>query len=532
MVSYNNNSTPDDSLCVDGINFNINEPFLLIANKPIPKHGKVYFEFRIKSYTQKIGYRNIPIYAGLHKEPAFGVLNSDFCIGSLFYIEGKDFDIIEKHNKTADYTHSIPPHIYTKIPGATDVIGVAVDYDNNFVSFYNNGKLFYSFYPTLFNIKDESNFYFCIWGNIACDLKGAVNFGKNGLQYLPSGYSSLYGEYYRKQSTSVDIDGDIQVVDGYTYTHDKEDLDGLIWITNDIKGDGSISLLSKVANINDKQYTIPITTTTDYLKDGGTIFASLPIPVEQKIYFEFFVKEGICADNIIGIPISIGISNSKTSIQSKSIRMPLFHYLWHNYTYAEVLSNSETVYQIEDVDTSVYPEQGSVIGVSINLKDNEITVLVNKIPLYTFKAVNLDFSNQSTPSYFFIHDEGVYKNYITGSFNFGESIFKDDIPKDHISLYKYYNEFYLNYNNAEIIGDVNVISPIVEKNIYLHGSVSISEPITSEQLKFDYLGLNKLMKTYNTISDIENHQTPDKDLNFLNELIKSKNNGYFPDDIF
>ena len=72
----------------------------------------------------------------------------------------------------------------------------------------------------------------------------------------------------------------------------------------------------------------------------------------------------------------------------------------------------------------------------------------------------------------------------------------------------------------------------VEKNIYLHGSVSISEPITSEQLKFDYLGLNKLMKTYNTISDIENHQTPDKDLNFLNELIKSKNNGYFPDDIF
>lgn len=84
MVPFNNDSTPDNSLCTDGLNFSINEPFLLIANKPIPKHGKVYMEICVSKYSQISLKRNIPIYVGIHKEPAFGVLNSDFCIGSVF----------------------------------------------------------------------------------------------------------------------------------------------------------------------------------------------------------------------------------------------------------------------------------------------------------------------------------------------------------------------------------------------------------------------------------------------------------------
>jgi hypothetical protein len=376
MVPYNNISEPDSSLCTDGLNFSINEPFLLISNKPIPKHGKVYFEFTVKSYEQTPSRRNIPIYAGIHKEPSFGVLNSDFCIGSLFYTEGKDYDIVEKYNKTAEDTHRVPTHIYSKIPGATDVIGVSVDYDNNFICFYNNGKPFYSFYPSLFEMNKEENFYFCIWGNISCSLKGIVNFGRNGVSYLPDGYNSLHGEYYRKESTQTEINGSVTVERPSTWGSTFNKINGTIKVTNDIKGDGSLYIVSKTATIKNKlEYTLPYVKSSNYLSDGGNIFCNLPIPVDQKVYLELFIKEGELIDNIVGIPASIGISNSLNTIQSKSIRMPLYHQLWHNYMYSEVLSLNPKSYEISDIDTSIAPEQGKVIVVCLNLAENEISIL-------------------------------------------------------------------------------------------------------------------------------------------------------------
>jgi len=529
MVPYDNSSEPDNTLCIDGLNFSINEPFLLISNKPIVKHSKIYFEFIVKSYNQSAGRRNIPIYAGIHKEPAFGVLNSDFCIGSLFYTEGKDYDIIEKYNKTAEDKHSVPANIYSKIPGATDVIGVAVDYDNSLISFYNNGKLFYSFSPSLFEIKNEENFYLCIWGNIVCGLKGVVNFGRNGVSYLPDGYNTVYGEYYRKESSQADISGSI-VITPTTCGVSTNNINGSLNVTNDIKGDGSLFLVSKTATIeNELSYTLPYINTLNYLSTGGNIFCNLPIPTNQKVYLELYVKEGQIIDDIIGIPISIGISNSLNTIQSKSMRMPLYHYLRHNYTYTEVVSLTQNIIQISDVDTSISPEQGKLIGVCLNLAENEISILVDKVPLYTFKAKNIDFRDQSAPSYLFLHDEGVYKNYVTGSFNFGKTTLKDDIPTGYISLYDYYNRFYLVSIKNEIVGDINITPYLILKTNYISGSVIVPRVITSDEILFPKPGINKLMKTYNIVTDSETHQIMDKDINYLNTSIKDNNNGYSPD---
>jgi hypothetical protein len=533
MVPYNNTSEPDSALCIDGLNFSINEAFLLISNKPIAKHSKVYFEFTIKNYTQSVGRRNIPIYAGIHKEPSFGILNADFCIGSLFYVEGKDYDIIEKYNKTAEDLHRVPGHIYSKIPGATDVIGVSVDYDNNFICFYNNGKPFYSFYPSLFKINEEENFYLCIWGNIASDLKGNVNFGRNGASYLPDGYNTVYGEYYRKESIKAEISGTITVERPSTYGENTKEINATINVTNDIKGDGSLILLSETAIIKDDlEYTLPYVSSTNYLADGGNVFCNLPIPTNQKIYLELYVKEGELINNIIGVPVSIGVSNSMNTLQSRSMRMPLYHKTWHNYTYTEVKDLMPIVNQISDIDTSISPEQGKIIGVCLNLADNEISILIDKVPLYTFKAKNIDFRDQRTPSYLFLHNEGAYKNYVTGSFNFGATAFKDTVPNGYMSLFDYYNEFYLLSTKAEISGDITVKPYLTIKTNYISGDIIVVGPPDVGEDIFTKPGLNKLMKTYNTVTDTEAHQTVDKDITYLNASIKSANNGYLPDDTF
>lgn len=528
MASYDNNSKPDQALCLNGLNFSTNQAFLLISNKSIPKHSKVYFEFQITNYIASSIRKNIPIYAGIHKEPSFGILNSDFCIGSLFYTLGSNYDIIQKYNKTAEDIHSSPSTIYTRIPGINDIIGVGVDTTNNLITFYNNGNKFYSFSPSLFTINNEEPFYFVIWGNIICNLKGVVNFGKTGVKYLPSGYASLYGEYYRQTNVIKDITGDIVVERFSTYGSVTKDITGNIQVTNSIKNDGLLYLVSTNGGIiEDKlEYSIPYTNTTNYLTNGKTIFCNLPIPCDRKVYFEFYVKEGTLLSNIIGIPISVGLSSSLSNISNKSIRMSLYHRQWANYTYTEVLNSVSTIHQISDVDTSVSPEQGKVIGVCINLKDNEISILVNKIPLYTFKAVNLDFSKQTNLSYFFIHEEGVFSNTVTGSFNFGLTDFMDDIPDGYISLYDYYNLLYLNYLCSYITGDITIIPAKTTKVVYIHGDIIVLENEDPNAINFPHPSLNRLMKTYNTISDVEADQTVDRTIEDMHNDIKTNNNGY------
>jgi len=530
MISFNNVSKPNNTICINGINFLINETFLLIASKPIPKNSKTYFEFTINSYSNVTGYHNMPIYVGIHKEPAFGVLNSDFCIGSVFYTDTKDFDIMSKYNKTALDSHTSPGKILCRTPGITDVIGVGVDYGNNLITIYSNGKPFYTITPSLFKINEEEDFYFCIWGNVKCSLKGYINFGKSGVLYLPSGYSSLYGEYYRQSASIDNISGSITVND---ITHEKESsaISGIIIVTNTLKGDGSLTLVSKTATITDRfEYTLPTITSNNYLVDGGNVFCNLPIPYSQKIYVELYVKDGVLSDDsIIGIPASIGISGSINEITTKSMRMPLYHKQWHNYTYTEVSNSNPNVTQISDVDTSIPNVQGKLIGLLFNLAENEITVLVDKVELYTVKATSLDFSKPNTLAYLFLHDEGAYKNSITGSFNLGEYDFMDDIPDGYMSLYQYYNLFYLIESPPKYINGTITVTPyIVPKADYLSGSIIVPE----DPDPTDESGtiLNRLMKTYNGVTDVEAHETTDTSLNYLVYLIKNNNNGYTIDD--
>lgn len=523
MIPFNGNSEPDNSLSANGVDFSINETFMLICNKPIPKQSKVYFEFSVKSYTKISNKRNIPIYAGIHREPAAGVLNNGFCIGSLFYTEGQDYDIIEDNKKSVDSTHSIPTNIYCRIPGATDIIGVGVDYTNNLISFYNNGKLFYSFSPSTFNINEWENFYFCIWGNIPCKLQGYANFGRTGTSYLPDGYHSLYGEYYRRVVAYSDIDGTITVEQSPTFGSIIKDINCTIRVTNDIKGDGSLFLLSNQATITDGlKYSIP--------SSGGMVSCNLPIPTERKIYLELTAKDGVFKDGkSIGIPISVGISNTPTSVQSISMRMPLYHKEWYPYYYIENVLGTSTSIEIKDVDTPIPTEQGKTIGVCLDLSKNQVSILVNNIHLYTFTSINTNFKDKSTFTYLFIRDEGMCSTSIDGIFNFGQTSFKFNVPNGYESLYDYYNRSYMDFMYKDLNCSITVKPYYTEKVKYIHGTITVPEIPDPNESKFATVGINKLMKTYNIVSDNEPHQTINMGFDVLQGLIKANNNGYSPD---
>lgn len=551
MTGYNSESIPDDSL-TDGLNFSTDEPFFLICNKPLT--GRMYFEFTISSYYPIKSFHNIPIYAGVSKEPSFGVLNADFCIGSLFYKDGEEYDIESKYNATAENYHGFPPHIYTRIPGASDVIGVGVDIYNNLISLYVNGKLFYSFNPPLFNMKDEGNLYFCLWGNtyyksIRTDntyrsgddmyestkkITGWCNFGKNQLQYLPAGYYSIYGMYYRRTEVNTDIDCDV-TVDAINASSVIQDIDSDSSITNEYVGDNrSLYIVSQNDNveIDNLDYRIYHNDIHDYILYGANVMVNLPIPVERKIYFEFTARSATLKNkDILGIPLSIGVSDTLYSIANYSLRCDLFHEVNHRYNYHETENMVDVDHELNTVESTAVPEQGTIIGVAIDLANNEISIYVDMVLFVTIRSVNTDWSDPSHLAWVFIHDEGLFEDSINGEVNLGQTPFDMTIPDGYISLWDYYNKL----PNRFVFADID-IDCIVENRMtsgaYIFCDAYVTHIVdqTTGESKYPRPSINSLMGTYNSVSDTEEHTyVADKDYLYLNKLIAVDNDGYYPD---
>lgn len=534
MIPYSNSTTyPYSVLCPDGLNLSTNEAFLAISNKAVPKYFKSYFEFEVVSYTPITYKRNVPIYVGIHREPSSGILNPDFCIGSIFYTEGKDFDIIEKYNYSATNTHSTPSKIYTRIPGNTDIVGVGFNPFTNTITIYNNGKKFYSFQPIEFNVaSDDSPFYFCLWGNIPCKLKAQINFGKFGCQYIPSDYRTLYGIYYRQIDTTADINCSLMIGSAGTQNFYKE-IPSVVKVVNTIRGDGSITTIGNAYTTIAKDmltYSIAHTNRSDYNMYGGMATGSLPIPPDKKVYIEFTVKNGLITDKLIGIPVSLILSNSKSTILSKSCKMPLYHFKQKRYQYTEITNYSSESKDIDDVLTTIVPEQGKIIGMAFDLANSKISVYVDKVLFYTYTITNMDFSVKNVYYYAGLHDDGIFNGTIDGKFNFGKTTIDGDIPDGYISLYEYYNA--KNYRSLFQDIDCHIVTTDrkVRRRVYIHGKINVVPAMGDLESAFNHPGLNKLMKTYNTVTDGETHQTPNRSTLAMDADIMKNNNNYNPDE--
>ena len=543
MIAYDADFMPSNDITTDGLEFKTNQPFFMICNMPLS--GKLYFEVTIDDYYPIAAFHNIPLYFGVSREPSFGTLNADFCMGAIYYETGKDYDIQEKYNASGDNVHQSPSNIYTRIPGIGDIIGIGVDVPGNTITIYNNGKAFYSFSPQQFRLNMHT-FYFCIYSDIYYEqityddrvtnkekeqkfISGHINFGKVTTDFIPPGYTSIYGYYFKRTlvENSISCDMHVEVPDDVGNAVAFLDMD----LTNvlDTIEDKTLRLISNSTNVNINDFHYEIyedPAITDNLLYGANVFVNLPIPTDVKIYLEMTATRGEVANDLIGIPLSIGLSNTNTSILSRSIRFHLYHTKQMYYQYAIVENFIQNVYEVGDIATTVVPEQGKLIGIVLDLAHNQMEVYIDGVKFYTLKSMVLDFSNRMNRTYFFIHDDDMFGDSLSGSVNLGQEPFDITIPEGCTTLYEYYNRVYRQlfaefiFCNCRMDID-NIAGFSLWADLWMDSRTERPSPEVYGNLPF-------LIDSFNGISDSEQHIVNDISSIELNALIAQDNNGYYP----
>ena len=538
------NGRPNYDISNNNLNFNISNITEIITSYSINPTDKVYFEFTITSYTSVKNIKYVPLYVGVSKEISQGVNSNDYCYGSLFYdLISADYSIIENKKGSLINISRAPLAVKTKAPIINDVVGVGIDAMNNEISLFINGKLLYSFNPTLFDLRNTTE---KIYPAIYCpngyvNITGKFNFGRSTFEYIPDGYISA-NRLYNKASIGTEIKGKLTVSRDTPRTH--SDITGAVGIDS-IKGDGSVYLVQD-ADINSMQ--------SDNLRFNMNIyeyplFTNLPLPNNYKIYTELYVRDGILSNKYLGIPISIGLTDlpSTPTYESTSanfINIRLYHILQRPYQYTQHIEGTEIqkIYSyIDDLETIIPAEQGKWIGIETDPLNREITIWINKIKYYTYKFAK-PFPNN--PYLYIKNDEGVFINSVNCEINFGKNeewttdvskIFKGDMPKDSMSLWHYYNRLghFAVKNIPDIIGEVIVNNTPEDINGYIVGHLDVEENLTPEEYGFGN-GLNRMYKTYSVMSDTDEHNDAPKyqKYPYINKLIADNNNGYYPSNKF
>lgn len=622
LQAYDLNSSPlDNVLSADGLQFDYDKPFFLIANIPIK--NKTMFEITISDYYPINNIYHIPLYVGISREPSMGVLIADYAVSSLFYdVSDPKYEIlsnelpdnamyIDGSSTDADGDNTIG----TRQPGIGDTIGVAVNYNTNTIELYVNystdypydgeyDRPFYSYTPP-FNLSEQPNMYFCLYSNISYKeieedynyrdlstnelkhISGYVNFGKYGLAHPVSGYSSLYKTYYTEMASSdfstelgSDDDPCFVYIGGDEFTSYSTDMDSNLTIENELEPEASnIKLITDdpefittdgnkyYMNANtyikaDYDYTIGANNKygiTNSYKVGGNIYINYPIPTNEKIYFEYIVKNAELKKKIVGIPVAMGLTSiplsgiasqtnatNPNTIMNESIRVNLYrgncfiengldntggYYLYHLIRNSVQNSDKNELHYLETVETTSTPEQGKVIGVALDLENNNMDIYIDgeKLSSLNLKNViyNTDFSNFNMNNnkteyvYFFIHDEGVFSSTATGTFNFGQNIFDQTIPDGYTSLYDFYN-----------VDSTRLITKDMDSSVYINATKSVNKFIDSyvcinTAVNSDYEGWNDLIQSDNYEDDIFAHyfEFDTEGMSNMQKLISNENAG-------
>ena len=535
-IPYNQLSIQDDSK-INGDTFSSNSPFMIICNKPIPKNYKTYMEFTITEHPNNSMYRHLPLYVGLHKEPSFGILNSDFIIGTVYYtLSNMNYDIMERYNAAGNPIHQNVSKTHAKIPILNTVIGIGADIPNNKINIYSDGSLFYSFSPTTFNLSNETeDFYFVIYSKFNERIKGNVNYGRYKTNYMPEGYWNLYQYYYTHSESYQEITGTITVpgtiYNKYSY---KE-----VTIKSDI-----VNTIAPLEEDNKKHIRFVYTKDSNkYESDQSFKFSyhpgtipeiidivstNLPIPVDTNVYIEFNIKECEMNSNFTGIPVEIGITEEQNNL-NKAFGVNLFHEIYKRYKYHSY--NNETIneYDIRTISNPVTPMQPDRIGVLIELKNNRITVYTDNSEFFSVNFKDISFNNPTGLYYFFIRaaNSSVYNYEYYGICNFGEEKPDFDLPPNSTTLFNYYNDpIKFPIDSIFINCRINAKAYKTFFNKFIYCSFNVPESSSSNPLDFSP-GLNKLWNTYNIITDKEyKNNVPDKNAFELDDIIKEdlKNN--------
>ena len=262
-------------------------------------------EVTITQHPRNDNIRHIPLYLGVHKEPSMGILANDCILGSLYYTVAQDYEIRERHRGSTDEAKQNVPKLYARIPIVNTVIGMGVSIEDNTITFYSDGKLFYSITPTTFIMKNSiDRWYFAIYNELYETLHGKVNYGRYRTKYLPEGYTNLYAHlatiekpkppdivtppYDSRDSVKAEM-----LINGSTEN-------SIAPIEDDKRRHPRIIIKKTGETVNNNTKIVMSSNPSD--PDMATI--NFPCPIDQKVYIEINVKEGSMKDmpTIIGIP--------------------------------------------------------------------------------------------------------------------------------------------------------------------------------------------------------------------------------------
>ena len=537
MLSYTADAIPGSAMASDGINFDTSEPGIIIGNRPIPGSVPIYFEVEILDCTHPIGLRYIPIYLGIHKEPSLGILNANCCLGAAYFIEDKDYDIVEQYGQTPNLIHQVPDKIWSRVPAKSDTLGVLIDPITNTITIYNNEKKFYSFSPKKCVIR-EGLYYPTIYFSTNYRVKGRVNFGKFKFDFPKDGAFSLYSYYFRGDFYIGSIPFSYEVIPVVSWLHLRKDVPFNFEMQSDYNIGDYVSVVCKsngasIDNNSYRDYTIfKQSNVTDYLKYGHSIFSEKQIPKRTKVYLECSVKNGTMAKYTAGIPVSLGITNSDTSVEYKSSLLVPYHDRQSAYRLHNTISGNRKTEYLYDVLTPIAPSQGKTIGIAFDIENNLITYYFNNIKFFEYH-LPMGMWDYRDEIYFVIHNEGLFSGSVECSVNFGESKFTYSPPVGYISLFDYYNHFYKIpiVENPEIIIKWKAMPYKIQKRIFIPFSYYCLND-GDEYGVFSKPGINRMMRTYNTVSDDEAHFVPSLGIKDLNRIVKKFNNDYTPDAYF
>ena len=543
-VAYNKFSQEDISIITGDTTFYTNEQALIISSKGIPMNHKIYAEVTITDHPDNVRIRHIPIYVGIHKEPSFGVLNSDFCIGAVYYRitnsnQILDYDIAERYDAAGHATHHWNDTTHAKIPIENTVIGIGVDTLRNKITIFSDGQEFYSFYPQDFKIYEQGNdlFYITVYCPLLEEVTGLVNYGRYGTEYLPDGYWTLYQYYYYKSEFIHDFPVEMNVPGNPLLDYIYYDFDYRATIENSIAPIGPdghrhvflIHLYEDEMNYNDNDCAFQILPFTDR---GYMTTVNLPIPTDTKVYFELRIQEGVFVEDggYSGIPIKFGMSTNINNIQNSFI-VDMYHSEYTRYKMRSYKDNVAKEYYIDQIVNPITPKQPDTLGIGLDLQNNTMTVYTEGEPFAIINFKDIDFSDPYGLFYFTIlqPETEVYESTYHGICNFGEEgkdSFVYDIPDGYKSIYDYWNDvirYYLD-KNPEFECVMTVQAYITQ--YYKHFTCSCYVPIPEDDIanKFS-VGMNRLYNTYNVVTDTEaKNNEPDMNAFDFNKFIEDQTN--------
>ena len=550
LTAYTYGPLPRSEFSRDGLQMNCDESVLFLGNKLLPKDTVTLIELTVNSYTPLPSIRHLPLYVGFHEEPSLGILNASCCFGSLFYKEGADYDCFEHVSGGTAHTKFTPDKIYTRIPAATEVIGIKYDPNGNEISIYRDGNLFYKFSPQYNNLA-TGDFYPAVFVMNNCNLDARINFGKKGLQFSQSDAMSLFGFYYKKKPLTPEILFDLIAEPDPTRIMVDDEVLIDLEVDSDILPGAMVPLYmeSPQAVFTDStqlKFDINKPPTKNYDYFGATLTSNRGLPYDEKVYVEFQVKNGVLLNGTVGIPISVGISNTKGYIMNNSLRLNMFHLKQQTYQYREVKTSVTTLlYTTSGIMTTVSPNQAMWVGVAFDLKNKEYTIFINSIPFYTVKVPSLVFTPGSGETYYFmLHQEGIEKNDdpmdgngglpLKGEVNFGQTPLHTVLPSGYMTLWDYYNAYYhipiLPYREICFDFMTYPYKMKLEAEILWHFR-AIGQELFGQEASSNP-GINQFKGTMNRVMDDEPHFVPDQGIQLLDLLMRFDNFNYTTEKLF